>query len=90
MRTRSVARRDDAAALLPRIARRDEQHLVEPERGAHVDRDHDVRVVDRIEGATEDTEARHLDDSTDGSMTVRDTARGNSGYRRPSVGRVRP
>ena len=42
-----------------------------PSGAAHVDGDDDVRVVDRIEGATEDTEARHRDDSTDGSLTVR-------------------
>ena len=57
-------RRDDQSALLPWVTRGDEHHLVQSERGTYVDRDDDVTVVRRIEGAAEDPEARHRTDAT--------------------------
>ena len=50
-------RRDDLAALLPRVTGDDHEHPVQPEGGTRVGRRHDVADVHRVERATEDTDS---------------------------------
>ena len=47
-----LGRRDVAAVLLPRLARGDEDDLVEPEPGLHLAGGDEVTVVDGVEGPT--------------------------------------
>ena len=50
-------RRDDGAALLPRIPGDHHEHSIQPEGGAGVDRGHDVAHVHWVERAPEDTDS---------------------------------
>ena len=49
----------DTVALLPRVTGRDHQHMLEPELVARRNCGREVRVVGRVERATEDPDARH-------------------------------